>query len=46
MDALLDMVPEERNKVIKDIYHQTGVSIRQLGRVIGIGKAIVEKAVR
>jgi len=46
VDTLREMVPEERNKIIKDIYCRTGVSIRQLGRVLGIGKAIVEKAVK
>ena len=36
----------ERNRMIKDIYISTGASIRQLGRVLGIGKNIIEKAIK
>jgi len=35
LDQLETMKPE--NKIIKKIYQDTGVSIRQLGRVLGIG---------
>lgn len=43
----LTLLPiQERNKIIKDVYHRTGTSIRQLGRVLGLGKTIIEKAVR
>ncbi len=44
--ALLEMPTETRNKGIKDIYQRKGVSIRQLARVLGISKTIVEKAVK
>ena len=37
---------ESRNKIIKEIYQETGASIRQLGRVLGLGKTIIEKAVK
>ena len=40
------MPTETRNKGIKNIYQRKGVSIRQLARVLGIGKTIVEKAVK
>ncbi|WP_110942820.1 transposase [Geosporobacter subterraneus] len=44
--ALAEMPIEERNRIIRDIYLRTGVSMRQLARVLGIGKTIVEKAVK
>jgi len=37
---------EKRNKLIKEIYQRTGVSIRQLARVLGIGKNIIERALK
>lgn len=37
---------EERNRIIKEIYHKTGASIRQIERVTGIGKKIIEKAIK
>lgn len=43
---LSEIPKEERDRVIKDIYQHTGVSIRQLARVLGIGKTIVEKALK
>ncbi|MBB6215045.1 REP element-mobilizing transposase RayT [Anaerosolibacter carboniphilus] len=46
IDALLEMGSEERNKIIKEIYQRTGASIRQLGRVLGVGKTIIEKAIK
>lgn len=36
----------ERNKIINDIYNKKCSSIRQLSRVFGIGKAIVERAIK
>jgi len=36
----------ERNRLIKDIYYSTGVSIRQLGRVFGVDKSIIAKVVK
>lgn len=41
-----ELTIEERNKLIKEIYRKTGVSIRQLGRVLGIGKGVIENALR
>jgi len=38
--------PKERNAIIKDIYYHTNASIRQLSRVLGLGRAIIEKAVK
>lgn len=37
---------EELNHIILLIYKETGVSIRQLSRVLGIGKYIIEKAIK
>lgn len=36
----------ERNKIINDIYNKKCSSIRQLSRVFGVGKAIVERAIK
>ncbi|UWG96866.1 transposase [Dehalobacter sp. DCM] len=46
MDSTKLLTKEERNTQINEIYNDTQVSIRQLGRVLGIGKKIIEKAVR
>ncbi|SCZ11313.1 hypothetical protein [Alkaliphilus peptidifermentans] len=46
IDVLMQLPIEKRNKYIKDIYQHTAVSIRQLAKVLGTGKGIVEKAVR
>lgn len=45
-DDLKDMPIAKRNKVIKELYQQTGTSVRQLARVLGIGKSIIERAVK
>ena len=37
---------EKRNRLIKQIQQETGSSIRQLSRVLGLGKMIVEQAVK
>lgn len=37
---------EKLNEVIAMIYEETGVSIRQLSRVLGLGKTIVENATK
>jgi len=37
---------EKRNKIIKEIYSNKDTSIRQLSRVLGIGKTIIEKAIK
>ncbi|MFZ5942932.1 MAG: transposase [Bacillota bacterium] len=44
--SISDLPMEERGKKIKEIYRGTGASIRQLGRVLGVGKGVVEKAIR
>ena len=36
----------DRNRLIREIYNSTGVSIRQLGRVFGVDKNVVVKAVK
>ncbi|NPV45299.1 MAG: transposase [Firmicutes bacterium] len=46
IENLEELPIEERNKKIKEIYEKTGVSIRQLARVLGLGKAVVEKAIK
>jgi len=46
IDHLTELPLEERNNKIRDMYHKSGASIRQLGRVIAIGKTIIEKAIR
>jgi REP element-mobilizing transposase RayT len=40
------MPAQERNRIIKDIYRETGVSIRQLGRVLGLGQGIIQRGVK
>ncbi|MDO9555128.1 MAG: transposase [Atribacterota bacterium] len=37
---------DDRANLIKDIYHETGTSIRDLSRGLGIGRSIVERAVK
>jgi len=37
---------KERNKIIEKIYNETDTSIRQLSRVLGVGKTIIEKEVK
>ena len=37
---------DDRARLIKDIYHETGTSIRDLSRGLGIGRSIVERAVK
>ena len=36
----------DRAKFIKDLYHETGASIRDLSRGLGIGRSIIERAVK
>ena len=36
----------DRVNLIKDIYHETGASIRDLSRGLGIGRSIIERAVK
>ena len=37
---------KERNKIIEKIYNETDTSIRQLSRILEVGKTIIEKAIR
>jgi len=37
---------EERDRIIHDVYELTGASIRQLSRVTGIGRGIIQRAVK
>lgn len=46
INDLIDIPNDKRNKMIKDIYQSTGVSIRQLARVLGVGKNIIERALK
>lgn len=43
---LLDLPINERNEMINNIYNESRASIRQLSRVLGVGKTIVERAVK
>lgn len=45
-DNISGLLIEERNKLINEIYQNTGVSIRQLGRVLGVGKGVIENALK
>lgn len=44
--ALFSNSLKKRDEIIKKIYESTGVSIRQLSRVTGKGKRIIERAVK
>lgn len=46
IEALLAMPPKPRSMEILKIYKEVGASIRQLSRVLGVGKATVGKAVK
>ena len=46
IEKINTMTKEERDKLIYKIKQDTGVSIRQLSRVLGIGRGIVEKATK
>jgi len=46
VERLSELSVDERNKVIKGIYHNKNISIRQLGRVLGIGKRIIERTIK
>lgn len=41
IDSLGELPIKERNRMIKNIYSETNISIRQLSRVLGIGKTVV-----
>lgn len=40
------MKNEDRNRLLKDIYRKTGASIRQIGRVLNMGRRIIENAIQ
>ncbi len=46
INNLLNLPKEERNNILRSAYQKTGASIRQLGRVLGIGKTIIENALK
>ena len=46
LNRLKEATVDERNQMIRVIYKTTGASIRQLERVIGIGRAIIGKAIK
>ena len=46
INKLKTLSKKERNSIIKTIYTETEVSIRQLSKVLGLGKAIIESALR
>lgn len=46
LDTIKQMDREDRNKTIKKIHGETNVSIRQLSRVLGLGKTIIEYALK
>lgn len=43
---LANLTNEERYYLIKDIYSQKGASIRELSRIFGVGKTIIEKIIK
>lgn len=43
---IMDLTKTERDECINQIYRETGGSIRQLSRVLGIGKRIIENALK
>ena len=46
IDKIVNLPPKERNLIIKNIYHEFGVTIVQLSRVMGVGRGIVQRAVK
>lgn len=46
INSLARLPKNERDKIILEIYNMTGASMRQLSRVMGIGRSIIENAVR
>ena len=46
IDEFYKMPLIDRVNLIKDIYHETGASIRDLSRGLGIGRSIIERAVK
>lgn len=46
IDKLIKLPTDERENMIKEIYNNQDISIRQLSRILGIGKTAIEKAVK
>lgn len=46
VDNLTDLPINERNEIINRIYNELDISIRQLSKALGVGKTVVEKAIR
>ncbi len=46
LEELRSAPVEEKKATIKDIYGKTGASIRQLSRVTGIGRNVIERAIK
>lgn len=46
IENLINLPEVERNAIIDKIYKELGISIRQLSKALGVGKFIVEKAIR
>lgn len=46
IEKLQSISGEKKKALIRDIYYDTNTSIRQLSRVTGIGKAVIEKVIR
>lgn len=41
-----EMTANQRDEQIRKLHQETGASIRQLARVLGLGKGIIEKAIK
>ncbi len=46
IEKIGQMTIDERNRMISDIKENTGASIRQLSKVLGIGRGVIERAVK
>jgi hypothetical protein len=46
LDQIQCLSPMERNRQIKAIHQKTNASIRQLGRVLKLGRGIVERGIK
>lgn len=46
INDITDIPKDKRNKFVKNIRKSTGASIRQLARVLGVGKNIIERALK
>lgn len=46
IDDITKFSNEERNEIIKRIYNETDISIRQLSRILDIGKTAIERIIK